>query len=498
MNIAFIYQMNESIGIEYLSSALKKEGHNTRLFYEPGIFSELGGIRSKFLGKLFNYKEAMIKEIIKSNPDIICFSVISDGYQWSLDIIKKIKKIKNIPILIGGIHPTTNPEETINNKYIDMICIGEGDSAIVELANNFNKRFDIKNIWFKKDNQIIRNPIRPLIKNLDNLPFPDKDLFYDKAPYFKLEYTLITARGCPYECTYCCNSPLKKLYPKKDFVRRRSPQNVIDELLLAKKKYNIKFVRFFDEILISDIDWFKKFSKLYKKQINLPYFCFIHSNYIDDNSVKLLKESGCHATQMGIQSLDKKVREERLHRYTTNEKIYRTIKLLRQNHIFVSVDFILGIPGEKNVVPIEIIDFYLKYKPNYVNYYWLQYYPNTEMTNYAIQNGIISKTDLNRVFINDKETGFIKGGVSYKSTLGKIQTLQVLAYILPKKWIKWLLKKDRYLKLPTLTPYIILFISITFKRYKYNFGYVKYKKRYQYFMLKKIFNRENSLYYNKS
>src|SRR4030042_4021033 len=124
--------------------------------------------------------------------------------------------------------------------------------------------YRIKNVCLKRDGQIIKNEPRDLIQDLDSLPFPDKDLYAKEYTDFKGEYTIITSRGCPFSCTYCCNNFLRKLYQGKGTYKRyRSPENVIAELKFAKEKYKMKGVLFFDEELLLEWERAKRLLYLY-------------------------------------------------------------------------------------------------------------------------------------------------------------------------------------------------------------------------------------------
>lgn len=195
--------MNESgfkpIGISMISAVLKKSGHDVKLF--DTTFYDMGGVSVHTLGAgILNFKnvkfpkevyeqkktlkEDLLKMIDDYKPEIIGFSALSTMITTSKKMATMIKEVHpEIPIIIGGKHPTVAPEETIAFPHFDMLCIGEGEEAIVELANNPGKT-DIRNIWFKRGDEIIKNPVRPLIADLDTLPFPDLSI-WDKRQFYK-------------------------------------------------------------------------------------------------------------------------------------------------------------------------------------------------------------------------------------------------------------------------------------------------------------------------
>ena len=269
MKIAFVCFEEEQLGVEYLSAVLKSRSHKTKLFFEPSLFND-SLLKIGFLSRLFSFKSIITKELENFKPGLVCFSTISDYYVNACDLAKSIKKSINVPVVFGGIHPTSVPEEVIKNSFVDYVVVGEGEYALLDLISALEKNKDatsIANIWTKKNKRVIRNPVRPLIENLDNLPFSDKELFYEKAPFLASRYTTVTSRGCPFRCTYCNNSYLQKLYSGSKYFRRRSVDNVIEELKLAKKKYKPRWIIFHDETFTINTNWLKEFAYKYRKEI---------------------------------------------------------------------------------------------------------------------------------------------------------------------------------------------------------------------------------------
>ncbi|MBU1076094.1 MAG: cobalamin-dependent protein, partial [Spirochaetes bacterium] len=140
MKIAFVYIGSENLGLEYLSSLLKKEGHEVKLFYDPSLFDDKFIFSIPFLSKLFNIRKIILKNLIEYKPDLVGFTVFTDAYRWSIDMARAIKKNLKCPILFGGVHPTAVPEKVIREKVVDMVCVGEGFEALIELVRALEKK----------------------------------------------------------------------------------------------------------------------------------------------------------------------------------------------------------------------------------------------------------------------------------------------------------------------------------------------------------------------
>ena len=277
MRILFFAVGQELLGIEYLSSVLKRDGHEVELVFDPGLEDFLGFIDLKFLKKLKD--ENWYLERIKSfKPDLIGFSCLTNLYSFACDKAKILKKHFDIPIAIGGIHPTILPEYVIENSNFDIICIGEGDEAVPELMAKMKDGKDIldtQNFWFRNKNEIIKNGVRPLVQNLDSLPFPDRELFYKYGCFAGILY-FISGRGCPFTCSYCCHHFLQEKYRGLGkYVRKRSVDNVLEEIKFCISRYKVKSLYSMDDLFTINTEWIKEFSEKYRKISDLPIYCHV-------------------------------------------------------------------------------------------------------------------------------------------------------------------------------------------------------------------------------
>ncbi|MBT3720041.1 radical SAM protein [archaeon] len=489
MKITFIALGSPSHSITSLYTILKKKGHDVDIIYDPMLFSD-ADLDIPFLSKLFSFKKLVVKKILNINPDLIALSVSTDFYTYAVEICKEIKKKSNTPILFGGIHPTSVPDIVIQNEYVDMICVGEGDISILKLANSNLKKTNIKNIWFKKNGKIIKNKIEPPVHNLDSLPFPNFDAFYKLGNAFRFGYDLFTARGCPYNCSYCSNNVIwDKLYGAKKY-RRRSVESVIEELKRAKKKYNPKIIRIQDDLFAIDKNWLKKFAPLYKKYIGIPYFCFIHPNTVDEETIKILSWSGCSEMEVGFQTVYPKTRSVVLNRHTSNKKLSDAVRLCRKYNVFLSVDAILNIPGQTNKEMHDLLLFFAQNFPSRINVFFLRYYPKTGIVDYAKNKGYLTTQDIKKIDEGEHTLGLTQGGQTSTKFSRKIQTAIYLLHLIPKKHRIMFVKKKYYLKIPIIKTDIARMLSRVFVSAKGGDYYkILYFRKYLQFTIRRIFRK---------
>lgn len=388
-------------GVGYLSAALKKAGHKTDLLLEPPLDMY---VKIPLLSKI-NIKKKLLRKAIEYKPDLIACSATTYAFPHVKKMMLMLKSALNIPIIVGGVHATTLPEYVLNNTPADMVCLGEGDAAIVEVANALEagKSCDnIQNIWIKKDDgQIIKNQLRPLIQDLDRIPFPDTGIFA-KYGCISSEYNIATSRGCPYNCTYCCNNFYRQLYSGKGkYVRRRSPDSVISELKEAQKEYEIKSVYFWDDVFVTHTRWLTEFTEKYVREIGLPFHCLARPESITPESVQILKNAGCKRINIGVESGSKRVRTEILNRHMTNEKIIEAARLIKEAGIGLVVFNLFGIPGETQSEMMETVNLNLQINPDGIFTFSLTPFPGLDITKYALSQGLLSEDNYERIKSGD-------------------------------------------------------------------------------------------------
>ncbi|MCG2712353.1 MAG: B12-binding domain-containing radical SAM protein [Candidatus Omnitrophica bacterium] len=481
MKVAFVNNSNESLGVEYLSAYLKQHGHCAQVFVDPQLFND-ENIRAEFLHRFFDYKKNLARDILAYSPDIIGFSVVSDFYPWACLLAEEIKRNCNIPVIFGGIHPTTMPQEVINNSFVDMICIGEGEQALLEVVEKLQAGGwpdEVANIWVKSSGKIKRNGIRPLIKNLDSLPFPDKILFSEAGPHYDIGYFTMASRGCLYRCSYCHNSYLGKLYKEYDYYRYRSVENLISELEggFSKKKHRI--IRFSDDIFPFEKQWLSEFSLKYPKRIGAPFICYIHPQTTDEETISLLKKSGCCEVQIGVQTLYERTQKAVLNRDIKQERWEDLISQIKKCGMAITAENIIGIPGQSENEVKDMVRFYTRNRVNRVHIFWLRYYPKTDISN--------------RFKEHDSEhtqRPFTMGGDVFKKEMVKLRILFSLAQLFPMTVIDFFLKKRVYYFMPVWPLFLInIFSNITSGTYSDKITRRREKTKYLYYIRKRLWQK---------
>ena len=453
MKIAFFNIAHECLAISILSSIAKKEGHSVRLLHTPTLFKD--GLTREFkrLARLFNNDKQLFKQLKDYQPDLIAFSVVTFHYQLALHYAEICKRIcPNAKIVFGGIHVSSVPEVVIANKFIDYVVIGEGEIAFLEIIKHIEKGDSsepIANTWYKsKDGKIIKGKQIGFIQDLDSLPHFDKEIWAEIFP-FKHYYLTMTSRGCPYNCSYCFNHFFRDIPEEKsNYIRRRSVKHVMEELKTAKEKYNISLIEFWDDIFIFDKKWLKEFLETYKKEIALPFKCYIHVNLFDEEIAIWLKEAGCKWVDFGIQHINEEYRRKYLKRNETNANIVNAIKLLKKHKIVSFADYIVGLPGDTIEHNEEARLFFIENMPDIIEPYWMTYHPKTEIIEKGFKHNILTDKEMDLVNQGRNSRGYFESSITSKDFQSEyyfiFKVLPALPVFLRKKLTYRVSKKIPY------------------------------------------------------
>lgn len=380
MRILFICKdisLSQPMGILSLSAVLRARGHQTGLALAQ---------RRGFLARVRDFQ-----------PDVLAYSVTTGFHNYYLDLNLKLKARlaedgRRVLSLFGGPHATFFPEMAAS-EGVDAVCRGEGEGAVVDFADALECGTDysrIPNLWVKNGSEIIKNDVRPLIGDLDRLPFPDRELLFsiDRFTRDSPVKVFFPNRGCPYLCTYCFNHKYNSLYSGKgQVIRYRSVDNVLAEIKDVRSKWPLKYLFFLSDNFILDKDWVGEFAERYGTEIGLPFTCNVRANLVDAKVASDLKRAGCNSVLFGVESGDAHLRNDVLKRQMSDEVILRAGRLLTEAGIRLYTQNILALPGESFDQALATLELNQSLRPAYAWASIFTPYPSSELTEYAIRHG---------------------------------------------------------------------------------------------------------------
>lgn len=491
MLVVFPYLGSENIGITYLSAMLKSRGFETKLAFEPAFFDDKKFLHIPIIPRLFRYNERFSDHIVRLHPKVLAFSVFTANYLWALDIAKRVKEKIDVVTVFGGVHVQALPAQVLLNPQVDYIILGEGEYALAELAESINNGavdFSIKNLGYKRGSGIVINEIRPLIEDLDTLPFPDRHMFA-KFEDYKESILYLCGRGCPFVCTFCANSLKRKQYPNAHkYVRLQSVDRCLEELRVLADTYATKNFQIQDDVFTLNIKWLQEFCQRYPREVGVPFQVAVHPAAINENKIKMLKEAGCIFIQVGIQSFNQKNRRDILHRYEREEDVIRCIGLAKKYSMGVSVDYIF-FPWECNEYDqLKAALFFYEHQPTRIANFYLSYLPGTDIIDYAKRNNYLNEGDIEGINIGKNAYYHTGGEFRLKKKelwlFNNFYNFFLLLLIFPKRFGKILFKIRlyRYARfIPRILLLIIkeLFLPLFSKRQRFSSGFIKYVRYYQ-------------------
>lgn len=372
------------IGIASLSAVLKENGYQTKVF--DTAFYDLSGkqdwdklradrLMSKRIVneeqhgrvKTTDAKKDLIKLIDEFKPKIIGLSVSEPNCELGLMLARLVKeKYQDIIIVAGGVYPTLSPDIIIEEKCIDVICLGEGETAFLELCDKVSSNqeyHDIEGLWVKHDGKVYKN--RPgKLHDINKLPHPDFSVFDEELFYKPMQgrlYKMVnieTSRGCPYNCTYCAAPRLKEFFLSKSgssYYRSMNMERIIEQMHYQIKKHSPEFIYFSSETFLAmDEKEFNMFIEAYRK-IKIPFWFQTRFETITEDRIRALKEVGMFWLTLGVEHGNEQFRRNILKRIYSNDSIIRGISALNQCQVGASLNNMMGFPMENRELIFETI-----------------------------------------------------------------------------------------------------------------------------------------------
>jgi radical SAM superfamily enzyme YgiQ (UPF0313 family) len=379
LRVLFIeeYLPQEMLGIMWLSRAIKDAGHQTKALFVPD---------RDWVQKLKEY-----------NPDVVAYSVTTGMHLYLAEINQRVKReLPGVLSVFGGPHPTFSPEY-IETDGIDVVCRGEGEQAIVELLERVaeGRDFsDVQNLWVKdtKTGEIAKNPVRPLVQNLDELGQPDREVVYDAAPIYADcdRKVFVTQRGCPMNCSFCFHHAWKKkVYSanNKEYTRKRSVDHILEEIKQVRAKYNLKFLHFVDDIFNLKNSWLEEFCERYPKEIGLPFDVILMANLTTERHIELLRKAGCVYARIAIEAANDHVRNTLFRKNTTRQQLVQASGWITKHGIRLGSLNILGAPGATIEDELDTVRLNVECKVDHPMVSLMQPYPMFDITDTTTQMG---------------------------------------------------------------------------------------------------------------
>ena len=432
-------------GVSILSACLKEAGFDTRLFdttlYKPEgksmddvriemlqlktVATEERAIAYKTSNMLDDFQEVLAEY----QPDLVAASLLQDTYPIGLPMMRAAHNA-GIPVLVGGIYPTFAPDDVIREESVDILCMGEGELAMVELCRRMAEGVsydDIPNLWIKKpDGTIISNHMGPTI-NINELPFPDYDMFDAQRFFRPMQGKLLRImpiemhRGCPYQCAFCEDPIQSRMYQAigERYHRAKSPQKLIEELRILVDKYQAEYIYFNAETFFAMPDrYFVELAERYAEEIHLPFWMQTRPETLTAPHVERLKKMNVAHVNIGLEHGNEEFRAKVLKRKMSNSLIIDGLRALEEASIPTTVNNIMGFPDETRELIFDTIELNRNIQSATINAYLFNPYKGTELYDVCAEKGYLPEDGDEKVI-----DSFLSEDFPYFKTMMRMQTI---------------------------------------------------------------------------
>ncbi|MFA6106354.1 MAG: radical SAM protein [Patescibacteria group bacterium] len=419
------------LGLLSVGAILKKSGHKVK-------FIDIDAERYS--------NEKFVKYLTDFQPDLVAITCVTPTFNAAAGLAGLVKAKTSAKVMFGGVHPTIAPDDCLKNPNIDFLVVGEGEETVKELALFLESgRVDyekIKGLWARINGQIIKGEARPLINDLDEMPYPAWELVSDLKNYQTPDalrhpvMSIMTTRGCPFGCTYCCSKQIfGRLY------RTRSTASLIKEIRYYIDNFGVKELHIMDDVFTLDKARTLEICRSIQREkfnLTLSFANGIRADSIDDEVLKALKDTGFEDLGFGVETGDEDILKS-IKKNLSKDALRRAFRLAKRYGFNTWGFFIIGLPGESAATIKKTIEFAIELDPDFAKFLILKPFPGSEVFNQLNEKGYIKNFNYDNYGVYTPPVHEFPW-LSAKSMLNWQRWAYLRFYLRPKKIIRHLMK----------------------------------------------------------
>ena len=393
----------QNAGVRLLSAVLRREGFEASILF-------LKGWRNNDVQPPTAQEYRLLQDHVRQlGPELIGIGFGTPHLKVVTELTRRLRAVSPAHIVWGGVHPTIVPEDGI--EHADSVCVGEGELPLVDLARALRDGAPVEripNLWVRSGAEVVRNPPRPLIQALDELPFGELAggemawidggrLVQGNPAVDNALYRVFASRGCPFRCAYCYNSQFRQIYAGLGrYHRVRSVANVIDELAAARRALPaLRRVRFDDDTFVFPRRWIEELCREYPRRVGLPFDILLNPQAASADTLRKLRAAGLVHAQVGIQSGSRRELEGSFARRGSAERTLELARLLAQLGIEVTYDVILDNPLATPEDHRQLLELLLALpRPYSLFIYSLTVFPRSAIARQLLEAGLIGEEQI--------------------------------------------------------------------------------------------------------
>lgn len=366
-----------ALGPAFIAAYLRPHGHDVRL-----------------LRATIDMAPHEVTDRVRSmQPDLIGVSLTTRQWNRARVLVEEIRRVVDVPVVAGGLHPTFSPEEVLTRPGFDYVCLGEGEEAALDLVEALERGEDttsIPNIWSRGG---ARPGLRPPFSPLDELPFMARDMLdeYDGC------VNVSTQRGCPFPCTYCGARKFNDLYGGfAEYGRRRSHESIFDELRGIRETDSLSYVVFLDDTFTIHHPWVKEFCRSYTEQVGVPFSIHARVETVNQELLHQLARAGCRHVTYGVESGSYRIRKDVMRRPVKNQRFKDVFRWTRDAGIMITANYMMGLPEETRDDLEQTLRLAEELRAFDFGYFVFYPYPGTHLFHYCRDKGYLPDDYLDR------------------------------------------------------------------------------------------------------
>jgi radical SAM superfamily enzyme YgiQ (UPF0313 family) len=372
-------------GVAYVSALLRKSGYRCELHDD----------------NLREYTDEQLRGLLRSHAgdlQAVGLTSVSTTLGQLARVARLCKEeLPDVPVIIGGPHARLLPAEILEIPEVDVVFTSEAELAILEYAKASDLR-DVSGIMYRRDGELIENPVGAYLHDLDEIPYPDYSLF-DISEYHTTKGIakrhpnsyIISSRGCPFKCTFCSSKTLNPT--EKKTVRFRSPEDVIGEIEMLYKDYGVRELFFSDDMLTSKTKHLVGIcNAMIERKLDVIWVCMTHVRGINEEKLRLMKRAGCHQICFGIESGDPEIQSV-IQKNIDFEHAKHVVKITQDAGIDARCSFMFGNQHETRETMQRTIELAKELKSDFASFNIATPYPGTKFRDWAVENGYLVNHD---------------------------------------------------------------------------------------------------------
>jgi radical SAM superfamily enzyme YgiQ (UPF0313 family) len=412
------------IGILSIAAYLAERGHDVAVHDCRGAVTLVG--TGDVLSRVTSFK-----------PDLVGFTAVTSGFLNAYRLAEAIKELSpGIIVVFGGVHVSALRGTILASfRAIDFVVTGEGEKAMSELASGA-KTATIQGLVYREGAEIRDNGLRTDLCELDSLPFPA----YDKLEGFPQSFeaalfnyprspsaTIISSRGCPYQCSYCDRSVYRRSF------RFNSAEYLYEHMAFLKNRFGIRHVFFYDDLFTFNRERIGKFCRLLReKPLGMTFNCAVRVGHIDDDLLRMLKASGCWMVSLGIESGAPEILARHKTKVNFGE-MRTTVKRIQKAGLRAKGLFMMGLPGETEETIRMTTDFITSLELDDMNMTKFTPFPGSPIYKTVRDEGTFVE---NWELMNCLNFVFVPKGIESKDRLDDLYKQFIKRFYTGKNWIR--------------------------------------------------------------